>query len=1189
MTGKLTVFQNVGAEGLTVLQNAGLSGPFPTRSTISFASVGPQGIPGPVGPSGEGADPIDLWYLLGDSSITFTRFAQSAIDDSTLQSWGAYTCPDLNAAGFLVGATGITRRYNASPNDPRLVFVTTVDGDDSWAAPRDFVEIIDPDLDCDWLSGGAIVDLGGGVGMMVLHCERNGENNSFAYWDHHVAKVVDDGTTVTITHLGEIVTHAITEEYAETNGVLAYNSGGQLVVWNDYVYVYGSDHSEEGAYATVARCSVADVAAALAADTAPVFHKWLGESLDEEWTEPAIGGAPVFPVTSQRLASVAYDVDFIVTPDNRILAVGIGALDGTSGLYAVTGSDPLTWSDRLFFERFTEPGEHVYPSLWSGDAASAKEVTGKTIELSYLYSDGNPSRWEGQYEVRQQTLFPSVLGTKFPLQPMHGYFTDQSNDLTTWTEGFLIALSGTTQTLPEIEPDTAGWEILNGSESGVVTVEAFTPTPINNAGDIEIAPGECYAFRPYQDANVWIAYQTSAGDGSGVSSHGDLDNLDADDHLQYQRSESVTVGDDFTITSESMVLVAEPDVTVTLPDGDSNDGRSVTILAGASTAIVVPAGTDVINDGLTTLTIPAGNNVALTSTNVAGTRIWIITTTTGNATSIPEWIDEAGIDEGDVIAISGGVPAWVPGDPVPTVVGDVFTAVRAGDPVEGTAYDNSGDNLSSLIGVDETWPVELTLWDDAPGFYEELGEVGAAPTDPFMIGVILSTGDGPGLNSGDVVVGATVTLDVTGNDTVIIAGMRPVNSTKFLPGSSDAPLTGFESKAIGKHVGPAAAGTTVFSLALDAPYVIGPDADENDPSIELLAYNLNDGSTINVTDVSWLVANGDIEADWRPPEPQGAVKAAAILLTPSLTPEVGDEIWSVVYRPGSTSLSSPTDTNPDFFKMDEYTYTGLWEPDPGDVVLLMIDEGEGGQQDTWPSVYARFTATGFEPIELAGGTLVSISCGGSGWEVPALFVGSNWDNPIVGVTWPLGPAEFFQPLTVSAERTYTHGDYTGNITGTLTVQEALDAVDALSLTGSSTYYPQAAITLQPWSQGDIDLDGPSGFVDAIVVTSDSPYYVQATVNFTATADVIAEATTGDPEFLIDVLFRSLDASFSGWIWGIGGQNLTTPVHGVFGGLPFVGSVHRDGSILDANGDQVFRTIKDGDTLAGTITGVFNAD
>lgn len=143
--------------------------------------------------------------------------------------------------------------------------------------------------------------------------------------------------------------------------------------------------------------------------------------------------------------------------------------------------------------------------------------------------------------------------------------------------------------------------------------------------------------------------------------------------------------------------------------------------------------------------------------------------------------------------------------------------------------------------------------------------------------------------------------------------------------------------------------------------------------------------------------------------------------------------------------------------------------------------------------------------------------------------------------------------------------------------------------GSATYYQQAAISQQPWSQGDIDLDNPSGTTDAVVALTDNPYFVQATINFTATADVLTEATTGAPLFLIDAIFRSLDAGFTGWIWGLGGQSLTTPVQGTFGGLPYVGSVDRDGRILDADGNQMFRTITNGDTLTGTITGLFNAD
>jgi hypothetical protein len=160
---------------------------------------------------------------------------------------------------------------------------------------------------------------------------------------------------------------------------------------------------------------------------------------------------------------------------------------------------------------------------------------------------------------------------------------------------------------------------------------------------------------------------------------------------------------------------------------------------------------------------------------------------------------------------------------------------------------------------------------------------------------------------------------------------------------------------------------------------------------------------------------------------------------------------------------------------------------------------------------------------------------------------------------------------------------------TLTINQSGPQGPAGPPGASSTYYPQAPITYQPWSQGDIDLDSPSGTTDAVVVSSDNIYFVQATINFVATAVVNTEATTGDPVFLIDTIFRSLDGAYAGWIWGLGGQVLTTPVQGILGGLPFVGSVDSDGRILDADGNQLFRTIKDGDTLAGTITGLFNAD
>lgn len=183
------------------------------------------------------------------------------------------------------------------------------------------------------------------------------------------------------------------------------------------------------------------------------------------------------------------------------------------------------------------------------------------------------------------------------------------------------------------------------------------------------------------------------------------------------------------------------------------------------------------------------------------------------------------------------------------------------------------------------------------------------------------------------------------------------------------------------------------------------------------------------------------------PDPAPVRTAAAILLTPSLTPEPGDTIWTVIYSPGATEgdWNGLVPGNTDFVKVSSYEFTGLWENDNGDHVLLMIDNGV--QQDNWPSVYADITPSGFVPVTLDGGTVVSLSCGGAGFGTPALFVGSNWDSPVFGGTWPLGPATFFQPVSVAAQQVVTRYNYTGTLAGTYNAQQAFDAIDNFNIGG----------------------------------------------------------------------------------------------------------------------------------------------
>lgn len=145
-----------------------------------------------------------------------------------------------------------------------------------------------------------------------------------------------------------------------------------------------------------------------------------------------------------------------------------------------------------------------------------------------------------------------------------------------------------------------------------------------------------------------------------------------------------------------------------------------------------------------------------------------------------------------------------------------------------------------------------------------------------------------------------------------------------------------------------------------------------------------------------------------------------------------------------TGLGAQYAGNSDFVEVTEYSYTGLWTADPNDYVLLLINDGV--QQDTWPTVYAQFTGTGFEPVTLPAGTFVSLSCGGAGFGVPAVFVGSNYDSPFAG-TWPLGTSEFFQPINITSNHVITRFDYDGTLANTNNLQQALDAIDNLTVTG----------------------------------------------------------------------------------------------------------------------------------------------
>jgi hypothetical protein len=502
----------------TALTGNAVSIPAWVGESITAGHVVAMGASGvPEWSSAPSADPLQPWLYAHSQAIGFYDEQLTSISDTNLTGWGFDTTPDGGAAGFLIGDGGITRRYTAmgdAVGQPMgRVAVSTVDGLDTWAAPREVVTIDGLPGSLDYISGGTIIDVGGGIGMMLLHAEQY--EAMWSYWTLHAAKVVDDGSTVTITYLGEIISPEM--DLATTQAMGFPNNGigpSPTAVWNGSAYVYFGDNDPSGTLrATVARCSVADIADALDADEAPVFVKWNGEALTDVWTELGLGGACAHSESISR-SGVWLDADLLIVPDNRILAVGADyGTNESRSMRSSVASDPLSWSMRFAWNAYSGPvsGDRIYTTLWSGDPADPQTVTGRYVYADVLQSDNNPSRWEGEYELQRFRLQPAVAPLKAPIQTAATYYAQTNTDFTGTVEGLVVADFGATITLPEVTADSAAWQVWNVG-SGDVTVTSAAP--INSVGDVTIAQNQVWTFWPLTGVDFWIGYQT-AGDGGG--------------------------------------------------------------------------------------------------------------------------------------------------------------------------------------------------------------------------------------------------------------------------------------------------------------------------------------------------------------------------------------------------------------------------------------------------------------------------------------------------------------------------------------------------------------------------------------------------------------------------------------------------------------------------------------------------
>jgi hypothetical protein len=158
-------------------------------------------------------------------------------------------------------------------------------------------------------------------------------------------------------------------------------------------------------------------------------------------------------------------------------------------------------------------------------------------------------------------------------------------------------------------------------------------------------------------AKVNLKVTAVAGSGGGVTDHGALTGLLDDDHPQYQRTEAAWITtSQFTITDESVVITTG--ARIALPDAASHPSRTIGIGAAAQTVTIAPAGSDLMwDDPGNTYSLPAGNGITFVSLEISGAWGWAIYTRNGPAFDMPKWFGQS-LTDGQVLKISGGVPAW---------------------------------------------------------------------------------------------------------------------------------------------------------------------------------------------------------------------------------------------------------------------------------------------------------------------------------------------------------------------------------------------------------------------------------------------------------------------------------------------------------------------------------------------------
>jgi hypothetical protein len=191
----------------------------------------------------------------------------------------------------------------------------------------------------------------------------------------------------------------------------------------------------------------------------------------------------------------------------------------------------------------------------------------------------------------------------------------------------------------------------------------------------------------------------------------------------------------------------------------------------------------------------------------------------------------------------------------------------------------------------------------------------------------------------------------------------------------------------------------------------------------------------------------------------GSNPAAAILMTPSLSPSNGDIIQSIYYNPGMPErVGDPESPNiweqvtiPENWGYgDTWTFSDLNTEGVGEHVLLWII----GTDTQWPSTYALVEVDGFTPVELMGSTPVTISCGGAGILQGSVWLGRNDQGDTEGtpgISDENYPATRFEPSGVTESSVSTYWDRTGNLVNKWSQKDVNDWIDSSATTDYTIY------------------------------------------------------------------------------------------------------------------------------------------